>query len=599
MASVWGELKRRNVVRVAVAYAIAAWLLIEITATTFPILKLPDWSVTLVTVLVLIGFPLALILAWAFELTPEGIKKEKDVDRSESITHITGRKLDYLIIGVLMVALGFFAYDKFVLVPGRDAVEIEAAVQVAQEQVAGPVEPQDSIKSIAVLPFVNMSDDPGNEYFSDGISEELLNLLAQIPELRVISRSSAFSFKGKDIAIPTVAEQLNIAYVLEGSVRKVGNRVRITAQLIEARSDTHLWSESYDRTLDDVFAIQDEIAANVVEQLKITLLNPVPTSKEVNPEAHRLYLLGQYHLYKWKPADLEKAVRYFQQAIELDPQYAQPHVALAIYYGAIGFWGYMPPRFAFEKERAAAARALDIDSNLASAHAEHAQVYFLFDWDWEKAEEKFQRALSLNSNYADAHQFYAWFLVTMGRTEEAHTSIRRALELDPLAIFAYNTAADVFYMSRQYDQAITQLHVALDLSPNDPYVLCRIGWSHLQKGMFTEAIGEMEQAVTLSPDIIEHHWMLGHAYAVAGKTAEARKILDDLHALAEKQYILPFAFAVMHTGLGENDEALAWLERAYQDRNAWMVYLQVAPWLDPLRSDPRFQDLLRRMNFPE
>ncbi|MEE8236645.1 MAG: tetratricopeptide repeat protein, partial [Gammaproteobacteria bacterium] len=187
----------------------------------------------------------------------------------------------------------------------------------------------------------------------------------------------------------------------------------------------------------------------------------------------------------------------------------------------------------------------------------------------------------------------------MGRTEEAHTSIRRALELDPLAIFAYNTAADVFYMSRQYDQAITQLHVALDLSPNDPYVLCRIGWSHLQKGMFTEAIGEMEQAVTLSPDIIEHHWMLGHAYAVAGKTAEARKILDDLHALAEKQYILPFAFAVMHTGLGENDEALAWLERAYQDRNAWMVYLQVAPWLDPLRSDPRFQDLLRRMNFPE
>jgi len=599
MASVWGELKRRNVVRVAVAYAIAAWLLIEITATTFPILKLPDWSVTLVTVLVLIGFPLALILAWAFELTPEGIKKEKDVDRSESITHITGRKLDYLIIGVLLVALGFFAYDKFVLVPGRDAVEIEAAVQVAQEQVAGPVDPQDSIKSIAVLPFVNMSDDPGNEYFSDGISEELLNLLAQIPELRVISRSSAFSFKGKDIAIPTVAEQLNIAYVLEGSVRKVGNRVRITAQLIEARSDTHLWSESYDRTLDDIFAIQDEIATNVVEQLKITLLNPVPTSKEVNPEAHRLYLLGHYHLYKWEPANLEKAKRYFQQAIELDPQYAQPHVGLAKYYGAIAFWGYMPPREASEKQRAEAALALEIDSNLASAHAEHAQVYFHFDWDWEKAEEKFQQAISLNSNYAFTYNIYAWFLVAMGRTEEAHTSIRRALELDPLAIFAYNTAADVFYMSRQYDQAITQLHVALDLSPNDPYVLARIGWSHLQKGMFTEAIGEMEQAVTLSPDIIEHHWMLGHAYAVAGKTAEARKILDDLHALAEKQYILPFAFAVMHTGLGEFDEALAWLERAYQDRNAWMVYLQVGPWLDPLRSDPRFQDLLRRMNFPE
>jgi len=259
----------------------------------------------------------------------------------------------------------------------------------------------------------------------------------------------------------------------------------------------------------------------------------------------------------------------------------------------------MPPRFAFEKERAAAARALQIDSNLAEAHAEQALVYFYFDRDWQKAEEEFQRALSLNSNYAYAHQFYAWFLAAMGRTEDAHTSIRRALELDPLSILAYMTATDVFWLSGQYDDAITQVQEALDLFPNDPMALSRLGRNYEQKGMFTEAIGEAERAVTLSPDFIEHYWMLGHAYAVAGKTAEARKILDDLHALAKKQYIQPYGFAVIHTGLGENDEAFEWLERAYQDRNAWMVFLQVVPWLDPLRSDPRFQDLLRRMNFPK
>jgi len=596
MGQFFEELKRRNVLRVAAAYVVAAWLLIQVAETTFPLFGFEETPARIVVIVLAIGFIPALIFAWAFELTPEGLRKEKDIDRSLSITSHTGKKLDRAIIVVLTLALGYFAFDKFVLEPARDAEREETVAKQARS--AALVESFGDY-SIAVLPFVNMSDDASNEYFSDGISEELLNLLSKISQLRVISRSSAFSFKGKNIPIPTVAEQLNVAHVLEGSVRKVGNRVRITAQLIEARSDTHLWSESYDRTLDDVFAIQDEIAANVVEQLKITLLSPVPTSKEVDPEAHRLYLLGQYHLYKWEPADLEKAVRYFQQAIELDPQYAQPHVGLAIYYGALGFWGYMPPRFAFEKERAAAALALEIDSNLASAHAEHALVYFYFDWDWQKAEEKFQRTISLNSNYAYAHQFYTWFLAAMGRTDEAHTSIRRALELDPLAILAYMTASDVFWLSRQHDQAITQLHEALDLFPNDPQALSRLGRNYEQTGMLTEAIGEMEQAVTLSPDFIEHRWMLGHAYAVAGKTAEARKVLDDLHSLAEKRYVLPFGFAVIHTGLGENDEALEWLEKAYQDRNGWMVFMQVVPWLDPLRSDPRFQDLVRRMNFPE
>ena len=459
------------------------------------------------------------------------------------------------------------------------------------------------ITSIAVLPLKNMTGDPEQEYFADGMTEALITELSKIGALRVISRQSVMQFKDTDLSMPEIARRLNVDAVVEGSALQIGDRVRITAQLIEAATDLHLWGDSYDRDLRDVLALHSEVARAIAEAIRIAVTPDetrlLASASEIDPEAHRLYLLGQYHLYKWGPADLEKAIRYFQQAIGLDPDYAQPHVGLATYYGGVGFFGYMPPRLAFEKERAEAALALEIDSNLASAHAEHALVYFYLDWDWQKAEEKFHRVFSLNSNYAYAHQFYAYFLAAMGRTEEAHASIRRALELDPLSVLAYMTASDVLWFSRQYGQAITQLHEALDLFPNDPMALSRLGRNYEQKGMFTEAIGEAERAVTLSPDFIEHYWMLGHAYATAGKTAEARKVLDDLHTLAEKQYVLPFGFAVIHTGLGENDEALEWLERAYQDRNGWMAFLQVVPWLDPLRSDPRFQDLLRRMNFPE
>jgi tetratricopeptide (TPR) repeat protein len=435
------------------------------------------------------------------------------------------------------------------------------------------------------------------------MTETLITELSKIAALRVISRQSVMQFKGTKLSLPEIARKLNVDAVVEGSALLIGERVRITVQLIEAATDVHLWADNYDRDLSDVLAIHSEVARAIAQEIHIALTPDeaarLADVREVNPEAYRLYLLGNHHLYKWGPADFEKATRYFQQAIELDPEYALAHVGMAEYYGAIGFWGYMPPQLAFEKQRAAATRALEIDSNLAIAHDHHAMAYFYLDWDWQKAEEKFQRAISLNSNFAHAHHFYTWFLVAMGRTEEGHTSIRRALELDPLAVLAYMTASDVFYFSRQYDQAITQLQEALDLSPNNIIALSRLGWSYVQKGMFTEAIGNMEQAVALSPDYIENRWMLGHAYAVAGKTTEARKILDDLHALAKKRYVHAYAFALIYTGLGENDAALEWLEKAFQDRNGWMPFLNVEPRFDPLRSDPRFQDLLRRMNYPE
>ena len=570
--------------RSAAAYIVIAWLLIQVADILLDTFAAPAWAMRAIVVALAVGFPVALILAWVYDLTTQGVTRTEVVSEGDSILKHTGRQIDFAIIGVLIVAVGLFAADRFRWIDFGAVPSID-------------------LRSIAVLPFDNLSGDPGQEYFGDGMTETLITELSKIAALRVISRQSVMQFKGTKMSLPEIARKLNVDAVVEGSALLIGDQVRITVQLIEAATDVHLWAESYDRDLSDVLAIHSEVARSIAREIQIAVTPEeearLADVREVNPEAYRLYLLGQYHLNKWGPEDLEKAIRYFQQAIELDPQYAQPHLGLAAYYGALGFWGYMPPRFSFEKQRAAAARALEIDSNLASAHAEYAQVYFYFDWDWQKAEEEFQQAISLNSNYAYNYQFYAWFLAAMGRTEEAHTSIRRALKLDPLAILAYMTAADIFWLSNQYDQAITQLHETLDLSPNEPQALSRLGRNYVQKGMFTEAIGEMERAVTLSPGFIEHYWMLGHAYAVAGKTAEARKILDDLHGLAKKRYVLPFAFAVIHIGLGENDEALEWLERAYQDRNAWMVFLQVAPWLDPLRSDPRFQDLLQRMNYPE
>ena len=293
--SLFNELKRRNVFKVTIAYIVMAWLVMQVADVILNNVEAPAWVFHVILLLLGIGLPFSIFFAWAFELTPEGLKREHEVDRSQSITTQTGRKLDFLIIGVLVLALGYFAYDKFVLQPSRDAELVQATTETVTEQVAAePEASSESDKSIAVLPFVNMSDDASNEYFSDGISEELLNLLSKIPELRVISRTSAFSFKGKEIDIPTIAQQLNVAHILEGSVRKAGNQIRITSQLIDARSDTHLWSETYDRTLGDIFAIQDEIAGAVVDALKLTLLGDTPQVEQINPEAYALYLQARY-----------------------------------------------------------------------------------------------------------------------------------------------------------------------------------------------------------------------------------------------------------------------------------------------------------------
>ena len=446
MTSVWGELRRRNVVRVAIAYAIVAWLLIEVSATTFPILNLPEWAVTLVTVLLLIGFPIAMIFAWAFEITPEGIKLERDIDRSQSITHITGRTIDYIIIATLVLALSFFVFDKFVLDPSRDAELVQATTQaVVMEQSAAAKVSTEPDKSIAVLPFVNMSNDPDQEYFSDGISEELLNVLAKYPGLRVAARTSSFQFKGQNPDIEDISQKLHVNHVLEGSVRKSGNTLRITALLIDTRTGFHLWSETYDRELIDVFAIQDEISTAIGDALGIQLElennNGNGSSPTVlvaaNTGAFEAYMQGRQLINLRGRSNLEKAVTYLERALALDENYAPSHAQLAIatllLSNSPGSYGDILLEEAVSRATPHIERAFELEPHLPEAFAA-ATVLNLITADYDAVILNANRTLELNPSYADALNWLYISYHSVGLYVDATETLERLLEVDPLSI---------------------------------------------------------------------------------------------------------------------------------------------------------------------
>ena len=455
--------------------------------------------------------------------------------------------------------------------------------------------------SIAVLPFVNLSADPENGYFCDGMTEEILNALSAVPSLRVASRTSSFVFKDATQDVQTIGEKLRVRTVLEGSVRRADVKLRVTAQLINVADGFHLWSHTYEREMKDVFAVQDEIARAIVNALKVKLECGPGVLVEPhtdNLEAYALYLKARYFWKKKSASALKKCIEYFEQAVALDPGYSQAHAALADSYIMLGYHNFLPPKQVFPRARAAADAAVGIDDGLAEAHTARACVSLLYDWDWPAAEQRFQRAIQLKELYPTAHFWYACCLWAMGRTADGVDQASRAQALAPLSLVGNANLGWALYFARRYDDAITQCRKALELDTNYLMTYTVLGQAYVAASRYEEAIGAMQSAVNFSGGLPFTTAALGHAYARAGKRPEAMKILQDLRQRSSAEYVSPFCVALVHAGLNDADQALAWLDRAYEEHSHWLVYLKAWPLFDDLRSDGRFAALLGRVGLP-
>jgi serine/threonine-protein kinase len=460
----------------------------------------------------------------------------------------------------------------------------------------------ESSPSIAVLPFINISNDPDNDYFCDGLAEELLNALSKIDELKVAARTSAFSFKGKNANVNEIGKKLNVKNVLEGSVRKSGNRVRITTQLINAADGYHLWSERYDRELKDIFDVHDEITVAVVEALKVKLLGEekaaVLKRHTRNPEAYEFYLRGLSYFNRWTPDDFQQAIDSFRQAIAIDPDYAVAYAALANAYTELAFFSLSPPSDCMTKAREASNKALDLDDTLGEAHTSLAIIKMYYDWDFAGAEREYTRALALDPGSAHVHMWYGFYLGLMGRFDEGLKELQHAWELDPLSDPINLGIGIVFHWSGQPERAIERLRKVLEMNPTYYIAYPFLIEAYEQKGDLVSALAEIEKvphevndAMTLSA--------FAHAYAKSGNRQKALEILKQLEQRSIQAYVPAFNIAQIHVGLGDNEQAFAWLDKACDEHSLWLSWLRVDRKFDPLRSDSRFQDVLRRIGLAQ
>jgi TolB-like protein/DNA-binding winged helix-turn-helix (wHTH) protein/Tfp pilus assembly protein PilF len=457
------------------------------------------------------------------------------------------------------------------------------------------------IHSIAVLPLQNLSNDPQQDYFADGMTDELTTELAQVGSLRVISRTSAMQYKATKKSLPQIARELNVDAVVEGSVVRSGDRVRITAQLVDAATDQHLWAASYDRELRDVLIWESQAAQDIASEVRIKLTpteqGHIGRAHNVNSEAFEAYLKGRYHWNKRSRDGLRKAEQYFQEAIQKDPNYAPAYAGLADTYILFANFNIAPPGQAYPRAREMASKAIQIDSTLSEAHASLATLKAIYDWDWSGAEQEFRRAIELNHNYATAHHWYAEdVLIRMGRQQEALAEIERARQLDPLSLQINAVQGRILGLTNQNDKAIEQGRKALELDPGWAAGHWWLGLAYEQSRRYPEAIVEFQRTISLSVGNSTSLGALGHAYAVSGQKTEAAKILQQLQKLPPRlSLVSAFDIALLHTGLGHNDQAFLWLGKACDERDYWIGTLAVEPRLEPLRSDPRFGDLLRRI----
>lgn len=577
--SLFAELKRRNVFRVAIAYVVVAWLLMQIGDTLAPALLLPEWTMRFLAFVLILGFPLAMFFAWAFELTPDGIRLEKSVKREDSIAPLTGRRMDALIIGLLAIAVAYFTWDKFAV---RDASTAAAPVAAAA--------PASGRLSVAVMPFVNMSGDDEQEYFSDGLSEELLNLLAKVPQLRITSRSSAFYFKDKDYTIADVGEQLGVSHVLEGSVRRSGDQIRITAQLIDASTDTHLWSNTWDRAFQDIFAVQDEIAAAVTTALKIQLVDELPHAFVTDPQAYDLYLRARELISTQTEARALEAEALLLELLKIDPTYAPGLVLIGDVEVFLGLWSFRPMAESFERAEDYGRRAAVAAPAFGGGYTLLARIAIRHERALSKGRRLIQEAIRRDPSDLQARLVAGRLDALQGKHVESVKLAREIARLDPLSGEAYWSLGHALMQARKYDESVAAFRQLLELAPD-----ATAGHAALAEALFLA--GEYEEALLeFDAEPWEGFTYYGRAmtYFEVGEREKSDAALEKLLNLDDAESWAA-QIAMVYAVRGENDEAFEWLDRGLALNDQGVHGTQAFPFFDNLRSDPRFDEFVQRI----
>jgi adenylate cyclase len=577
----FAELKRRNVYKVAIAYAVIAWLLMQIATQVFPFLEIPNWAIRLVIMLLALGFPIALIIAWAFELTPEGLKRTEAADR-EPPKPSRNKAWVYVVVIAAALSVGLF----FV---GRYSAPDRALPNGLPEE------------SIAVLPFDNQNRDPNTDYLSDGTPESIINSLSQLPQLRVMARSTVFSYKGKDVDPRKVGHDLGVGAVLMGRLIQQGDNLTIRTELVNVADGTEIWGQQYNRKLADVFAVQEEIAKEISEKLRLKLtgaerqqLAKRPTE---NIKAFQYYIQGRGYISRRTREDLLTAIRYFEKAIEEDPNYALAYAGLADAYGTLGYYGYIAPIEARRKQEEAARKALRLDENLAEAHAALGASYVAFaPSNFSLGDRELRHAIELSPSLALAHSYLGNSLVRQGRIDEGLKEYLKARELDPLSSSIARTQGLPYYLKRDYVRALELLRQANELGPAFTSTW-EIG-IYIQNKLFNEALAELEKAKRERKDDPILIYSTGMVYAAQGKRAEALQIIKELEEMSGANLSEAHWIAKIDASLNEKELAFTWLERGLAAGAIGVFYKDEPVW-DPIRSDPRFTELLWRMGIPQ
>jgi TolB-like protein/tetratricopeptide (TPR) repeat protein len=579
------ELKRRNVYKVAVAYAVVGWVIAQIATQIFPFLEIPNWVVRLVIALIAIGFPIALVIAWAFEITPQGIERTEVADTMPAVPGQRKRVWIYVVIVGVAISVTLFFLGRYTAGSGTPRQSEAATV---------------SAKSIAVLPFDNLSRDPDNAFFAEGVQDEILTRLAKVADLKVIARTSTQKFKSAPADLRDIAKQLDVTNILEGSVQKVNDQVRVNVQLINALTNAHLWAEIYDRKLTDIFAVESDIAKTIADQLQAKLTGSEKQMMAAQPTtdttAYELYHKGRSLWGKRTGDNIPKAIAFFEQAIARDPNYALAYAGLASAYILSPFYTGADRREAGSKAKEAALKALRLDPNLAEAHAALGKVLFFSEIDLAGATREYKRAIELKPNDADAHH---WFsndsLAALGQLDEAIAEGKRSVELDPLSIVINADLGETFFYAHRFDESVAQLRKTLEIDPTSFYAHYNLGIALQAKGDLSGAIAEYERAKQLS-DNTYVSTLCAAAKAQAGDKDAALRMLSELDQISKHREVVGYMRALLYLSLNNKDEALRWLEQDFEERDGSNIgWIKVDPLLDSLHGDPRFEALVQKV----